>query len=104
MSGFQSKRMATDRMSDQPLDFRETGSFEEFAAMEIARLNERVEQLTSGLGGIMEMKQTISDKEKYIEQLETALQEIAEWKDEDLWRVSAQYLRNCARYALVEKK
>ena len=37
----------------------------------------RVEQLTSGPGGIMEMKQTISDKEQEIEQLHVALREIA---------------------------
>jgi hypothetical protein len=36
----------------------------------------RIEQLTSGPGGIMEMKQTISDKEQEIEQLHVALREI----------------------------
>jgi hypothetical protein len=35
----------------------------------------RAEQLIFGPGGIMEMKQTIADKEKRIEQLET----IIEW-------------------------
>ena len=34
---------------------------------------ERIEQLTSGPGGIMEMKQTIADKEQHIEKLEAAL-------------------------------
>jgi len=32
---------------------------------------ERIEQLTSGPGGIMEMKQTIADKEQSIEKLES---------------------------------
>jgi predicted RNase H-like nuclease (RuvC/YqgF family) len=32
---------------------------------------ERIEQLTSGPGGIMEMKQTIADKEERIEKLES---------------------------------
>ena len=31
----------------------------------------RIEQLTSGPGGIMELKQTIADKEKSIEKLES---------------------------------
>ena len=34
---------------------------------------QRAERLESGPGGIMEMKQTIADKEKRIEQLEAAL-------------------------------
>ena len=37
----------------------------------------RIEQLTSGPGGIMEMKQTIADKEQEIERLHVALREIA---------------------------
>jgi len=39
---------------------------------------ERIEQLTSGPGGIMEMKQTIADKEERIEKLETALEHTME--------------------------
>jgi uncharacterized coiled-coil protein SlyX len=39
---------------------------------------ERIEQLTSGPGGIMEMKQTIADKEQRIEKLETALEHTME--------------------------
>ena len=35
----------------------------------------RIRQLTSGPGGIMEMKQTIADKEKEIEELKTALRQ-----------------------------
>ena len=35
----------------------------------------RIKQLTSGPGGIMEMKQTISDKEKEIEELKAALRQ-----------------------------
>ena len=37
----------------------------------------RIEQLISGPGGIMEMKQTIANKEQEIEQLHVALREIA---------------------------
>ena len=37
----------------------------------IKNLNEKNEQLTSGPGGIMELKQTIADKEKSIEKLES---------------------------------
>ena len=54
----------------EPLKLTDLGSFEEFATMEMSRLlealriaSERIKQLTSGSGGIMEMKQTISDKE-----------------------------------------
>ena len=43
---------------------------------------ERIEQLTSGPGGIMEMKQTIADKESRIEELESALRTIYECCDE----------------------
>ena len=53
----------------QPLKFTDLGSFQEYATMEMDRLRKRVEQLESGPGGIMEMKQTISDKEKEIERL-----------------------------------
>ena len=35
----------------------------------------RIRQLTSGSGGIMEMKQTIADKEKEIEELKAALRQ-----------------------------
>lgn len=52
------------------MDFRELGSFEEFATMEMDRLNKKIEQLTSGSGGIMEMKQTIADKEAEIARLQ----------------------------------
>lgn len=41
--------------------------------MELEDANDRIEQLTSGPGGIMEMKQTIADKENYIFRLESAL-------------------------------
>jgi len=37
----------------------------------IKNLNEKNERLESGPGGIMEMKQTIADKEKRIEKLES---------------------------------
>lgn len=55
----------TDRL-EMPLD--------KFAEA-VAKENER---LISGPGGIMEMKQTIADKERRIQKLEAALQEITE--------------------------
>jgi iron-sulfur cluster repair protein YtfE (RIC family) len=55
------------------LKFTDVGSYEEFAAMEIDRLR----QLEFGPGGIMEMKQTIADKEAEIAKLEA---ELLEWK------------------------
>jgi len=62
----------------EPLKLTDIGSFEEFATMEMSRLlealriaSERIELLTSGPGGIMEMKQTIADKEQRIEKLES---------------------------------
>ena len=42
----------------------------------IDNLEQRIKQLESGSGGIMEMKQTIADKEQRIEKLEAALREI----------------------------
>lgn len=45
--------------------------------MELEDANDRIEQLTSGPGGIMEMKQTIADKEKRIEQLKFLVHFIA---------------------------
>jgi hypothetical protein len=51
---------------------------EQFAEA-VAKENER---LISGPGGIMEMKQTIADKEKHIEKLEAALRIYA---NEDHW-------------------
>ena len=42
---------------------------------------ERIEQLTSGPGGIMEMKQTIADKEKRIAELESKLGERVVWTE-----------------------
>lgn len=62
----------------EPLKLTDIGSFEEFATMEMSRLlealriaSERIELLTSGPGGIMEMKQTIANKEQRIEKLES---------------------------------
>jgi len=57
----------------ESLKFTDTGSYEEFATMEIDRLRKRVEQLESGPGGIMEMKQTIADREREIEYLQADL-------------------------------
>ena len=48
----------------------------------IKNLNEKNERLVSGPGGIMEMKQTIADKEQHIEKLEAALRMIYECCDE----------------------
>ena len=48
----------------------------------IKNLNEKNERLVSGPGGIMEMKQTIADKEQHIEKLEAALRTIYECCDE----------------------
>jgi hypothetical protein len=48
------------------------------ASSQIIWLEQRVEQLTSGPGGMMEMKQTIADKENRIEKLETALEHTME--------------------------
>jgi hypothetical protein len=45
--------------------------------MELRRLRNKIKELKSGSGGIMEMKQTISDKEQEIERLHVALREIA---------------------------
>jgi len=42
---------------------------------------ERIEQLTSGPGGIMEMKQTIANKEKRIAELESKLGERVVWTE-----------------------
>ena len=54
----------------ESLKLTDLGSFEEFATMEMNRLlealriaSELIELRTSGPGGIMEMKQTIADKE-----------------------------------------
>ena len=41
----------------------------QYIILENEKLLKRVEQLTSGAGGIMEMKQTIADKEAEIERL-----------------------------------
>jgi len=46
------------------------------ASSQIIWLEQRVEQLESGPGGIMEMKQTIADKERRIEELERVLWDI----------------------------
>lgn len=72
----------------EPLKFTDLGSFEEFATMEMDRLRKRVEQLTSGPGGIMEMKQTIADKEAIIERLE---------KDLDLVHAHDSNLLDCLK-------
>jgi cell division protein FtsL len=44
--------------------------------LEIATLKQRVEQLTSGPGGIMEMKQTIADKEAEIADKEREIEDL----------------------------
>jgi hypothetical protein len=69
----------------------------------------RVEQLTSGPGGIMEMKQTIADKERHIEKLEAALRFYVDpWKYRDDARIPDLYSEldfgETARAALGDKK
>jgi hypothetical protein len=66
---------------------------------QIVWLEQRIEQLTSGPGGIMEMKQTIADKESRIEKLEAALREITE----SARLVGDYYHVKIARKALEEK-
>jgi hypothetical protein len=61
---YDGRKMMTDKL-EMPLD-----KFAEAVAKENTRL-------ISGPGGIIEMKQTIADKEKRIEQLETALRDIS---------------------------
>lgn len=46
------------------------------ASSQIIWLEQRVEQLTSGPGGIMEMKQTIADKDAEIERLNIKILEL----------------------------
>ena len=50
----------------------------------------RIRQLTSGPGGIMEMKQTIADKEKRIDKLESAIRKALDGNhgyDIAIWRL-----------------
>jgi len=58
-------------------EIKQISPFEEWSVMELRRLRNKIKELKSGSGGIMEMKQTISDKEQEIEQLHVALREIA---------------------------
>ena len=51
----------------------------QFIILENERLLARVKQLESGSGGIMEMKQTIADKEKEIERLQRDLLLVVEY-------------------------
>ena len=48
---------------------------------QIVWLEQRIEQLESGPGGIMEMKQTIADKEKRIAELENELAGRVVWTE-----------------------
>jgi len=66
---------------------------------------ERIEQLTSGPGGIIEMKQTIADKERRIEKLEAALRVIVQvWDtDQPISIARAALARDVARKALEGK-
>ena len=47
----------------------------------IDNLEQRIKQLESGSGGIMEMKQTIADKEKRIAELENELAGRVVWTE-----------------------
>lgn len=76
---------------------------------QIIWLEQRVEQLESGPGGIMEMKQTIADKESRIEQLEAALRFYAcdckpECKCGLEYYSGVTYCGHTARKALKEKE
>ena len=68
---------------------------------QIVWLEQRIEQLESGPGGIMEMKQTIADKEQHIEKLEAALRTIYECCDET---GNCSVVRRIVRKALKEKE
>ena len=56
----------------------------QFIISENERLLARAEQLESGPGGIMEMKQTIADKEKQIAELESCLIDIIRQGQQDI--------------------
>jgi uncharacterized coiled-coil protein SlyX len=62
----------------------------------------RIKLLTEGPGGIMEMKQTIADKEDKIEKLQEALRLII--GNSKLSQVSKEYLAKIAIAALEESK
>ena len=66
------------------------------------RANSRISQLESGPGGIMEMKQTIADKEDKIYKLQEALRLII--GNSKLSQVSKEYLAKIAIAALEESK
>jgi hypothetical protein len=73
MAGYKSKKMLTDRQpqatDDEQDDLTLVYMWAFKKGKESAKV--RIEQLTSGPGGIMEMKQTIADKEQRIEKLES---------------------------------
>jgi len=70
----------------------------QYIILENERLLARAQSLETGPGGIMEMKQTIADREKRIEYLEDCMREIIEVPLWDEYRCI-----EIAREALKEK-
>ena len=64
---------------------------------------ERIEQLTSGPGGIMEMKQTIANKERRIEKLEAALRQI-EHENTFTSKLAKELGHKCGPFATIARK
>jgi len=75
MAGYKSKKMLTDRQPQATDDEQDDLTLVYMWAFEKGEESAkvRIEQLTSGPGGIMEMKQTIADKEREIEYLQADL-------------------------------
>ena len=108
MTGFKSKRMLTDRQlqvtDDEQDDMTLVYMWAFRKGEESAKA--RIEQLNSGPGGIMEMKQTIADKENEIARLEAALRGIA-YGPRDVDKSYVSWLHEIkleANAALGEKK
>ena len=70
----------------------------QYIILENERLLARAQSLETGPGGIMEMKQTIADKERRIDYLEAKMREIIEVPFWDMYRCI-----EIAREALKEK-
>jgi hypothetical protein len=108
MTGFKSKRMLTDRQPQVTDDEQDDMTLVYMWAFKKGEesAKARIEQLTSGPGGIMEMKQTIADKEKRNKELEAALRRIEDennYGSDGCW-VADSYPDEIARAALGEKK
>jgi len=105
MAGYESKKMLTDRQPQATDDEQDDLTLVYMWAFEKGEESAkvRIEQLTSGPGGIMEMKQTIADKEDEIARLEAALRKI---KQSDTCGCQSECIEMCkiAEAALGEKK